>query len=67
MNVREPISDQRARMLALVGLGTFAGLWCLLSYGNIVPTAILPTPTEVLQAFPKLHTEEAGQCLLQRL
>lgn len=59
MKVREPIPNHRARMLALVGLGTFAGLWCLLSYANIVPTVILPTPTEVLQAFPKLHSEEA--------
>ena len=30
-----------------------------LSYANIVPTVILPTPTEVLRAFPVLHFQEA--------
>ena len=59
MNVREPITNHRARLLALVGIGTFAGLWCLLSYADIIPNVILPTPTEVLKAFPTLHTEEA--------
>ena len=59
MKVREPITNQRARMLALVGLATFAGLWCLLSYADVVPTVILPSPTEVLRAFPTLHSEEA--------
>jgi NitT/TauT family transport system permease protein len=59
MNVREPITNHRARLLALVGIATFAGLWCLLSYADIVPNVILPTPTEVLKAFPTLHSEEA--------
>jgi NitT/TauT family transport system permease protein len=59
VKVREPITNQRARMLALVGLATFAGLWCLLSYADVVPTVILPSPTEVLRAFPTLHSEEA--------
>ena len=59
MNVREAISNHRARLLALAGLATFAGLWCLLSYADIIPTVILPSPTEVLRAFPELHSEEA--------
>jgi NitT/TauT family transport system permease protein len=59
MNVREPVTYRRGRLLALVGVVTFLGLWCLLSYADIVPTVILPSPTEVLAAFPRLHTEEA--------
>ena len=59
MNVREPITRHRARVLALSGVLTFFTVWCVLSYANIVPTVILPTPTEVLRAFPVLHFQEA--------
>jgi NitT/TauT family transport system permease protein len=59
VNVREPVSRQRARTLAMAGVLTFVGTWCVLSYANIVPTIILPSPTEVLRAFPVLHFEEA--------
>ena len=59
MNVREPVTDHRARMLALAGVVTFFALWCVLSYADLVPTVILPSPTEVLRAFPVLHFEEA--------
>ena len=31
----------------------------MLSYADLVPSVILPSPTEVLQAFPVLHFEEA--------
>jgi NitT/TauT family transport system permease protein len=59
MQVREAIGYRRARALASAGVLTFFGAWCLLSYGNLVPDTILPTPTEVLKAFPVLHFEEA--------
>jgi NitT/TauT family transport system permease protein len=59
MNVREPVTRQRARMLAAGGVITFFLAWCVLSYANLVPTVILPSPTEVLRAFPVLHFEEA--------
>lgn len=59
MNVREPVSHRTAQILSMAGLLTFIGIWCVLSYGNIVPTIILPSPTEVLKAFPVLHFEEA--------
>ena len=59
MNVREPVTRHRARVLAAVGVSTFFAVWCVLSYANIVPTVILPTPTEVLRAFPVLHFQEA--------
>ena len=59
MNVREAVSERRARGLALAGLLTFLGAWAVLSYGDIVPSVILPSPTEVLRAFPVLHFQEA--------
>lgn len=59
MEVREAVSNKQARGLALTGLLSFVALWCLLSYGGIIPSVILPSPTEVLRAFPVLHFEEA--------
>ena len=59
MQVREAVSRARSRTLAVAGVGVFLGLWCLLSYADIIPTVILPSPTEVLKAFPVLHFQEA--------
>jgi NitT/TauT family transport system permease protein len=59
MKVREPVTLRTSKLLAVAGLATFIVVWCVLSYGNIVPTIILPSPTEVLRAFPVLHFEEA--------
>lgn len=59
MNVREAVGERRARALALAGLVTFLGIWAALSYADLVPSVILPSPTEVLQAFPVLHFQEA--------
>ena len=59
MEVREPVSKGASRQLAVAGVGTFFGLWCLLSYGGLIPSVILPSPTDVVQAFPVLHFEEA--------
>jgi NitT/TauT family transport system permease protein len=59
MEVRGAVTNRQARGLALAGVASFLALWCLLSYTGIVPTVILPSPTEVLQAFPVLHFEEA--------
>jgi NitT/TauT family transport system permease protein len=59
MQIRSVVRRATARKLALAGVALFIGLWCLLSYSGLVPTVILPSPTEVLQAFPVLHFEEA--------
>ena len=59
LNVREAVSERHARALALAGLLTFLAVWCVLSYADIVPSVILPSPTEVLKAFPVLHFQEA--------
>jgi len=59
VQVREPVTHRTSRLLAVAGLTTFLVVWGVLSYGNIVPSVILPSPTEVLRAFPVLHFEEA--------
>jgi ABC-type nitrate/sulfonate/bicarbonate transport system permease component len=59
MEVREPVTNARGRSLALAGVATFFGAWCLVTYTGMVPAVILPSPTEVLGAFPVLHFEEA--------
>jgi ABC-type nitrate/sulfonate/bicarbonate transport system permease component len=59
MEIREALTNHRVRTLALAGVATFFGLWCLLSYAGLVPAIILPTPTAVMKAFPVLHFEEA--------
>jgi NitT/TauT family transport system permease protein len=59
MEIRQPLSNQRARSLALAGLLVFLGGWAFTSYTEIIPNVILPSPTDVLRAFPVLHFEEA--------
>ena len=59
MKVREPVTQRTAQLLGMAGLATFILAWCALSYGNLVPSVILPSPSEVLRAFPVLHFEEA--------
>jgi NitT/TauT family transport system permease protein len=59
MNVREPLTTRQARLVGLAGLLAFLGLWAVLSYGGLIPDVILPSPTEVLRAFPVLHFDEA--------
>ena len=59
MEVRGFVTNQRRRSLALGGLLAFFAAWCGLSYGGLVPRIILPSPTDVLRAFPVLHFEEA--------
>ena len=59
MEVRGKVSNRKARTIALAGVGVFFGAWAILTYGGIVPPVILPSPTEVLRAFPVLHFEEA--------
>jgi len=59
LEIRGAVTDRTARQLALAGITAFIGTWCALSYGGIVPTAVLPSPTQVLRAFPVLHFQEA--------
>lgn len=59
MQIRSVVRRATARKLALAGVAAFLGLWCLLSYTGLVPGVILPSPTDVVKAFPVLHFEEA--------
>jgi NitT/TauT family transport system permease protein len=59
MEVRTPLPRKKARSIALAGVAGFFGAWAALSYGGIVPAVILPSPSEVVRAFPVLHFEEA--------
>jgi NitT/TauT family transport system permease protein len=59
MQIRSVVRRATARKLAVAGVALFLGLWCALTYGGIVPEVILPSPTDVLRAFPVLHFEEA--------
>lgn len=59
MQIRSVVRRATARKLALAGVAAFLGLWCALSYTGLVPGVILPSPTDVLKAFPVLHFEEA--------
>jgi NitT/TauT family transport system permease protein len=59
MEIRQPLSNQKARSLALAGLVVFLGGWAAVSYTELIPNVILPSPTDVLRAFPVLHFEEA--------
>jgi NitT/TauT family transport system permease protein len=59
LEIRGAVTDKTARRLALAGIAVFIGSWCALSYGGVVASVILPSPSEVLRAFPRLHFEEA--------
>jgi NitT/TauT family transport system permease protein len=59
MEVRAALDNRSSRLLAGGGVAAFLGLWCLLSYGGLILTVVLPSPGEVLRAFPVLHFEEA--------
>jgi len=59
MKIRESVTQATARQLALAGVATFVAVWCGLTYGGLMPRVILPSPTQVLRAFPYLHEEEA--------
>jgi NitT/TauT family transport system permease protein len=59
MQVRGVVPKGRRRTLAAAGLVCTLGAWSAISYSGVVPTIILPSPTDVLRAFPVLHFEEA--------
>ena len=46
----EPIASRHYLALAVAGLAVFFGIWSVLSYGRMVNSLFLPTPTQVWQA-----------------
>lgn len=57
--VREVLTEKATRLLALSGVLVAFGLWCVVSYGGLIRTDFLPSPTEVLSAMLYLHLNEA--------
>jgi NitT/TauT family transport system permease protein len=56
--IRGKLSTQAQRTIELVGAIFFLGLWQCVS-GTLIPSSILPSPTQVLAAFPDLHMKDA--------
>lgn len=46
--VRGKLTPQKDLILGIVGLSTFIGLWCVLTYGGFVKPLFLPSPSGVL-------------------
>jgi len=64
MKVRESLAKSRAAVLTLVFIGVTLCSWIYVTNGSsiedrIVPPLILPSPLEVIMAFPRLHFEQA--------
>ena len=48
-SLREPMPRSIATVVGLLAPVLVLGSWCVLSYGNITPSYILPSPTEVMR------------------
>lgn len=64
LSVRKPLPEQKGLLLTATFLVLLLGGWWLLTRGatveqRILPPLILPSPAEVLAAFPRLHFEQA--------
>ena len=63
LRVRAPLADRKAILLTTVFIGLMLLTWWFVTRGDriedrILAPLILPSPVEVLQAFPKLHFEQ---------
>lgn len=63
MKVREPISTQTNFILTMIFVGLVIGGWWFVTKGDtieqrVLVPLILPSPVEVIQAFPRLHVEQ---------
>jgi NitT/TauT family transport system permease protein len=56
--IRGKLTVQSQRAIELIGAIVFLGLWQLAS-GTIIPSSILPSPVQVVMAFPELHVKDA--------
>jgi len=55
--IRQPLPRNARVLLSLIAPLFVLGVWCLLSYGSLVPSYFLPTPTEVLKGLVQLFTQ----------
>jgi NitT/TauT family transport system permease protein len=56
--LKTPLPPGRRQINALFGIAGVLGLWAILTYGNVVTRHVLPTPGDVLVAFPRLHFDD---------
>lgn len=56
--LRAPLPRRYRPWLAVAAPALIVGLWCLLSYGHIVPETFLPSPTEVVKGLLQLFFEK---------
>jgi NitT/TauT family transport system permease protein len=64
LRVRKDLSQDKGLLLTVAFLALVLGTWWLLTRGEtveqrVLPPLILPSPMEVLAAFPRLHFEQA--------
>lgn len=57
--IRGVLPTRQANVTSLISVLFFLAIWSVLSYGGLVPKVILPSPTDVLKAFPILHWDHA--------
>jgi len=55
--IRQPLPRLARLLLSFVAPLFLLGVWCLLSYGDMVPSYFLPTPTEVLKGLVQLFAQ----------
>ncbi|MCB0514594.1 MAG: ABC transporter permease subunit [Chitinophagales bacterium] len=57
--LRGELSTQQRWILSTLGIVLFLLIWIVLTYFKLVPSGILPSPWQVLKAFPELHYQDA--------
>lgn len=58
-SIRGSMSKRASTILGVVGVLFLIGLWQMISISGTVSNRLLPSPTDVLLAFPELHFKDA--------
>jgi ABC-type nitrate/sulfonate/bicarbonate transport system permease component len=59
LRLRGELDAKLTTTIQLVGLGLILGAWSLISFFELVPAALLPSPLSVLSSFSDLHYNDA--------
>ncbi len=62
LSIRGHLSPGFDAFIGFLGILTFAIVWCVLSYGNVVSRFALPTPTSIGKTF--VHLYQSGQLMM---
>src|SRR5262245_7177855 len=57
-DLRAPLPRKLRPYLAIAAPALVIGVWCLLSYGEIISSTFLPSPTEVIRGLLQLFFEK---------